>query len=188
MTDEPFNALRFAADLASVRADLEHAAQPYQPIEHQDAAAAGFLTVIRELTAGTDPPGPLPRTGHRRRTCPRLRQDPHQPPWPNAPCMDRRGRRRPAARPHQLRPPPAPRPRCRDRRTHPRMEFRRHRGRREPHQENQKAALRPSRKTEPPGKGRGEGAVPAHALRASLPQEGTGSVRNVVHGVMSHRE
>jgi hypothetical protein len=55
MTDEPFNALRFAADLASVRADLEHAAQPYQPIEHQDAAAAGFLTVIRELTAGTNP-------------------------------------------------------------------------------------------------------------------------------------
>lgn len=55
MTDEPFNSLRFAADLASVRADLEHAAQPYQPIEHQDAAAAGFLTVIRELTAGTDP-------------------------------------------------------------------------------------------------------------------------------------
>lgn len=55
MTDEPFNSLRFAADLASVRADPEHAAQPYQPIEHQDAAAAGFLTVIRELTAGTDP-------------------------------------------------------------------------------------------------------------------------------------
>ncbi|MET9815312.1 hypothetical protein [Streptomyces sp. NPDC006355] len=55
MTDEPINALRFADDLARVRADLEHAAQPYQPIEHQDAAAAGFLTVIRELTAGTDP-------------------------------------------------------------------------------------------------------------------------------------
>jgi transcription elongation factor Elf1 len=54
MTDEPLNALRFAADLARVRADLEHAAQPYQPIEHQDAAAAGFLTVIQELTAGTD--------------------------------------------------------------------------------------------------------------------------------------
>jgi len=55
MTDESFNALRFAAELASVRADLEHAAQEYQPIEHQDAAAAGFLTVIQELTAGTEP-------------------------------------------------------------------------------------------------------------------------------------
>jgi hypothetical protein len=55
MTDEPLNALRFAADLARVRADLEHAAQPYQPIENQNAAAAGFLVVIRELTGGTDP-------------------------------------------------------------------------------------------------------------------------------------
>ena len=55
MTDEPFNALRFAADLARVRASLEHAAQPYQPIENQHAAAAGFLIVIRELTGGTDP-------------------------------------------------------------------------------------------------------------------------------------
>ena len=55
MTDEPFNALRFAADLARVRASLEHAAQPYQPIENQNAAAAGFLIVIRELTGGTDP-------------------------------------------------------------------------------------------------------------------------------------
>lgn len=55
MTDEPVNALRFAAQLARVQADLEHAAQPYQPIEHQSAAAAGFLIVIRELTNGTDP-------------------------------------------------------------------------------------------------------------------------------------
>ncbi|MEU0459192.1 hypothetical protein ABZ322_41010 [Streptomyces sp. NPDC006129] len=61
MTDEPFNALRFADNLAWVRAELEHAAQPYQPIEHQDAAAAGFLTVIRELTAGTDPTAAVAR-------------------------------------------------------------------------------------------------------------------------------
>lgn len=53
MTDEPFNALRFHADLRRVEAALEHAALPY-PIEHQSAAAAGFLTVIRELTAGTE--------------------------------------------------------------------------------------------------------------------------------------
>ncbi|WP_228916864.1 hypothetical protein [Streptomyces sp. DH20] len=61
MTDASFNALRFAADLARVRADLEHAAQPYQPIEHQSAAAAGFLTVIRELTAGTEPTAAVAR-------------------------------------------------------------------------------------------------------------------------------
>lgn len=55
MTDAPVDALRFAAQLARVQADLEHAAQPYQPLENQSAAAAGFLTVIRELTNGTDP-------------------------------------------------------------------------------------------------------------------------------------
>lgn len=55
MADEPLNGLRFAADLARVREDLEHAAQPHQPLEHQSAAAAGFLTVITELTDGTEP-------------------------------------------------------------------------------------------------------------------------------------
>ncbi|MFD6790783.1 hypothetical protein [Streptomyces anthocyanicus] len=55
MTDAPVNSLRFAADLACLKADLAHAAQEHQPIEHQDPAALGFLTVIDELTSGTDP-------------------------------------------------------------------------------------------------------------------------------------
>ncbi|MFE2262558.1 zinc finger domain-containing protein [Streptomyces griseosporeus] len=55
MTQEPFNALQFARDLEKLRADLEHAANEYMPIEHQSASAAGFLIVINELTAGTDP-------------------------------------------------------------------------------------------------------------------------------------
>ncbi|MCX4816664.1 hypothetical protein OG601_39385 [Streptomyces sp. NBC_01239] len=54
MTEQPFNALQFARDLERLRADLEHAANEYQPIEHQSPAAAGFLTVINELTAGID--------------------------------------------------------------------------------------------------------------------------------------
>ncbi|MDX3026734.1 zinc finger domain-containing protein [Streptomyces scabiei] len=54
MTQEPFNALQFARDLANLRADLDHAANEYIPIEHQSAAAAGFLIVINELTAGTN--------------------------------------------------------------------------------------------------------------------------------------
>jgi len=55
MTDAPVNPLRFAADLAYLKEDLAHAAQSYQPIEHQDPASLGFLTVIQELTSGTDP-------------------------------------------------------------------------------------------------------------------------------------
>lgn len=55
MTQEPFNALQFAHDLARLRENLAHAANEYLPIDHQDAAAVGFLVVINELTAGTDP-------------------------------------------------------------------------------------------------------------------------------------
>lgn len=55
VSQQPFNALQFARDLANVRAHLEHASSPDHPIEHQDPSAAGFLTVINELTAGTDP-------------------------------------------------------------------------------------------------------------------------------------
>jgi hypothetical protein len=53
--EEPFNALQFANDLAHFRALLEHAANEYHPIEHQDPAAAALLVVINELTANTDP-------------------------------------------------------------------------------------------------------------------------------------
>jgi hypothetical protein len=49
------NALQFANDLAHFRAHLEHAANEYHPIEHQDPAAAALLVVINELTANTDP-------------------------------------------------------------------------------------------------------------------------------------
>ncbi|MFJ1653499.1 hypothetical protein ACIOC2_19340 [Streptomyces sp. NPDC088337] len=49
------NMLKFARDLACLQDDLVHAANEYVPIEHQDPAAVGFLTVINELTAGTDP-------------------------------------------------------------------------------------------------------------------------------------
>ncbi|MBQ1096318.1 hypothetical protein KBY55_09500 [Streptomyces sp. b94] len=55
MTDAPVNPFRFADDIARLKADLEHAANEYHPIEHQDPAALGFLTVIHELTSGTDP-------------------------------------------------------------------------------------------------------------------------------------
>lgn len=54
MTDESFNVLRFHADLSRMQTELEDASNPYLPIEHQDASAAGFLTVIRELTTGTE--------------------------------------------------------------------------------------------------------------------------------------
>ncbi|MGW4102079.1 zinc finger domain-containing protein [Streptomyces sp. NPDC004976] len=55
MTDAPVNLFQFADDIARLKADLEHAANEYHPLEHQDPAALGFLTVIRELTSGTDP-------------------------------------------------------------------------------------------------------------------------------------
>ncbi|MFF6778979.1 transposase [Streptomyces sp. NPDC012637] len=48
-------------------------------------------------------------------------------------------------RPHRLRTPPTPRPRRRDSRPHSRLELRKHRRRRQPHQKDQTAALRPSR-------------------------------------------
>ncbi len=54
VTEQPFNALQFARDLERLRADLEHEANPYMPIEHQSAASAALLIVINELTAGTD--------------------------------------------------------------------------------------------------------------------------------------
>jgi transposase len=50
-----------------------------------------------------------------------------------------------ASQVHRLRTPPAPRPRRRDSRTHSRLELRQHRGRRQPHQEDQAAALRSGR-------------------------------------------
>ncbi|MGP3737581.1 hypothetical protein ACTWJ9_31165 (plasmid) [Streptomyces sp. GDS52] len=42
MTDAPVNPLQFASDLATLKADLAHSVQEYQPIEHQDPAALGF--------------------------------------------------------------------------------------------------------------------------------------------------
>lgn len=54
VTQEPLNALHFARDLERLRADLEHEASEYMPIEQQNPAAAGLLIVINELTAGTD--------------------------------------------------------------------------------------------------------------------------------------
>ncbi|MFC8520796.1 hypothetical protein [Streptomyces sp. NPDC057257] len=55
MPEEPLNVLQFANDLAGFRADLEHAANEYLPIEHQDPAAAALLVVINALTANTEP-------------------------------------------------------------------------------------------------------------------------------------
>lgn len=55
MTDTPFNALTFAADLEQLKASLDHSCHEYLPIEQRDPASLGFLTVISELTAGTDP-------------------------------------------------------------------------------------------------------------------------------------
>ncbi|MEU3899755.1 hypothetical protein [Streptomyces sp. NPDC045251] len=61
MTQEPTNPLKFARDLAQLQQHLGHAANPYLPIEHQDPAAAGFLVVINDLTAGTAPTAAVAR-------------------------------------------------------------------------------------------------------------------------------
>ncbi|MFD4343428.1 hypothetical protein ACFWQ6_00850 [Streptomyces coelicoflavus] len=61
MTEPSTNGLQFAHDLARLREHLEHAGNEYLPIEHQSAAAAGFLKVINELTAGTDPTAAVAR-------------------------------------------------------------------------------------------------------------------------------
>ncbi|MFF0139688.1 hypothetical protein ACFYRN_24945 [Streptomyces sp. NPDC005227] len=47
--------LQFARDLEGLRENLDHASNEYMPIEHRDPAARGFLVVINELTAGTEP-------------------------------------------------------------------------------------------------------------------------------------
>ncbi|WP_432169074.1 zinc finger domain-containing protein [Streptomyces sp. 1222.5] len=55
MTEESFNALKFARDLAGLQADLEDATNEWVPVDQQNPAASGLLTVINELTAGTEP-------------------------------------------------------------------------------------------------------------------------------------
>ncbi|MFD7793619.1 hypothetical protein [Streptomyces sp. NPDC059759] len=47
--------LQFAKDLEGLLENLDHASNEYVPIEHRDPAARGFLVVINELTAGTEP-------------------------------------------------------------------------------------------------------------------------------------
>ncbi|MFD4258216.1 hypothetical protein ACFWR9_11445 [Streptomyces sp. NPDC058534] len=61
MTEPPTNALQFHRDLARLQEQLEHAGNEYLPIEHQSPAAAGFLKVINELTAGADPTAAVAR-------------------------------------------------------------------------------------------------------------------------------